>query len=517
MSVYAALNIGIYKVKRCAIIALDPDLDTVYIAADATVGSCATRSGNEHTCTVSIDGNIFHRTDNVFSCVAAIVRFDTVGKSIALNCYIFDGTNASGRTGLEYDTANGLVGITLALNVNYKILECNCVPNLDCRGVACVNNCTVLDGRIVLDTHTAVSVASGKSLSTEVQSDCLSDSKLCCTVVNVCGQHDGVAILSCCNSCIKLSLGRNLECGTRSSEFILSVNGLSEDIILNCSVKRIALRLNFKSSISCVRTKVNLACSSVIIKYDRLACACVSVCIERVACNGYRLNVLAALVIGNCSSCTGKSRILDNDFCISEIFCACAFTENDTVSCATDNGKTVNGQALLRSDHSLHAGSFANIDCKIINRCIFFESEYGVPVVVVDSAGKLNGMTVTVNGYRFLELRVRTVCYIISAVPLVVNGYISEDVDYAAIGCSLECFLEGCKVRYIALCIGYGCNGLFNQYDLAVNDLSLELVVVNNLDGACELGEICSKVNLVACLHAGCVDDDVCLVNDGAN
>ena len=464
VSKYAAFNLGVYKLKRCAVVALNEDLDTVCATLDIAVRCCSARSGDQHTCSLCIDGNVLHRTDNVLGCVTTVVGLDTVGKSRALNGYVLNRTNASGRAGLKHDTANCLVGIALALYVNYKILECGSIPNLDCRSVACVNDRTILDSRIVLNTHTAVSVTSCKSLAAKVKNNCLGDCELICSIVDVRCENDLVAILSRCKSRVKFSLGGNHLLGCK---FRLSIDGLSGDVVLYACGKGVFLCLNRKNIVCSIGTKVNFARCCIIIKCNLFRSARVNVCVKCVACNSYRLNVLAALVIGNCSSCTGKSRILDNDFCSSEVSCACAFTEDDTVSCVTDNGKAVNSKALLCGDYSLRACSFADINSKILNCCILFKSEDGVPVVVVNSTGKLNGVTVTVDGYGLLKLGVRTAGCIISAIPLAVDNNVSEDLDYASVSSSLEGFYESEVLNTINLG-----NGDLNRLAALATDLA---------------------------------------------
>ena len=211
VSKYAALDRAIHKVKRCTVSALDPDFNTVYITANCTVGSSAARSGNQHTCALSVDRYIFHGTDNVFSCVAAVVRFDTVGKSRTLNGYVLNAIYSCSRFGLKYDTANGLVSIALALYVNNKVFKCNSIPYLDCRGVACMNNSTILNGRIVLNAHTAISVTSSKSISAKIKRDRLFNLELICTVVNISSHDNDVTIYHITKSCIQLSLSSNRE------------------------------------------------------------------------------------------------------------------------------------------------------------------------------------------------------------------------------------------------------------------------------------------------------------------
>ena len=232
MSVYAAYEITICKSKSCAVIALDPELNSIYTTGDITVGCSSARSGDQHTCALSIDGNVFHRANNVFCSVTAIVGFNTVCKSIALNSNVLDITYASGGTGLKNDTANGLVCIALTLNVNYKVLECNCIPYLDCRSIACVNDSTVLNGSITLNAHTAIRIACSKSITAEVKSNSLRNCELIGSVINISSENDYVAFRSCSNCCLKLSLSSYLNLRYLSSSvytvfinYLLAVNG----------------------------------------------------------------------------------------------------------------------------------------------------------------------------------------------------------------------------------------------------------------------------------------------------
>ena len=506
-----AHNVTVNEIKSCTVGALDPDLDSVNTTTDGTAGSCATRSRDKHTCALSADGNVLHRTDNINSCVTTVICLDTVGKSCALDCYVLDRINAGSGTGLKHDTTNSLVSVALALYVDHKILECNCIPNLDCSSVACMNDSTVLDGGIILNRHTTVSVTCGKSLATEVKGDSLFNLQLSCAVINVGSKNDSVAVYSTSKSCIKLSLSCYLERRTLDSEAILCIDRLSEDVILNCSVKRIALSLNVKSSISCIRTKINLACCSVIVEYDRVTCACINVSVKSIALNHDGLNVLTVFVIGNCSSCTCEGRIHNNDLCLSKLGSSSTFTEDDAVFCATNDGKTINVKALLCSDNSLRACSLANVDSKILNCCISIELEYCVPVTVTDCISELDCVIITVNSYRLVEQGVRTVGYVISAIPLVVDNYVSEDFDYTTLGCSLEGFLKSC----ISI-LADRSYGFFGKNDLAVNNLSLKSVVVDNLYGAGEAGHISNDKSERAARRRTkcCYRTEICSINN---
>ena len=454
VSIDTALDVAVNQIQRSTVSTLDPDLDTVHAAGNGAVGSGTARSGDQHTGAYSVDGDVLQRTDDVLGRVAAVVGLDTVGQSRTLDGDVLDRINASGRAGLKHDTANDLACIALALYVNDKVLECNCIPYLDCRSVACVNNSTILNGRIVLNAHTAESVTSGQDLTAQIQGDSLLKLELVGAVVDVRSQDDLIAILGSGESGIQLSLSRNK---LLRGEFGLCINGLSTDVVLLACGESVALSLNRQNVLCCVGTKINLAGSRVVIERNAFRSAYVNVCIQSIARNRYRLNVLAALVIGNGSSRTGQSRILDNDFRSGEVGCAGAFTEDDAIFCATDNGKAVNGKALLGGDYSLSAGCRGNIDSKIRNGCILFKSENGVPVAVTYSTGEGNLVSVTVDRYGLLELRVRTVGYVVSAIPLVVDHYVSEDFNRAAGGCSLEGLLQSCVVGVadIGNCLHY--------------------------------------------------------------
>ena len=104
-----------------------------------------------------------------------------------------------------------------------------------------------------------------------------------------------------------------------------------------------------------------------IIEGNAFGSAYVCIRLQSIAGNNSGLHVLAAFVVRNCSSGTGQGRILDNNFCCSQVSCGGAFAEDDAVSCAADNGQAVNGQALLSADDTLCAGSFADIDGQILD------------------------------------------------------------------------------------------------------------------------------------------------------
>jgi len=54
-----------------------------------------------------------------------------------------------------------------------------------------------------------------------------------------------------------------------------------------------------------------------------------------------------------------------------------------------------------------------------------------------------------------------------------------ENYKSITLGKSCKCILESCVLGFANLC-----SGLFGKNDLAVNDLSLEIAVINNFDGA---------------------------------
>ena len=88
----------------------------------------------------------------------------------------------------------------------------------------------------------------------------------------------------------------------------------------------------------------------------------------------------------------------------------------------------------------------------------------------------------------------------------------SHNLDGVASFSSCHSLSQGC----ITLSADLG-NGLFNQDDLAVHDLSFQLVVAFNGDITGEARQVCSKVSKLASSHAGCIDNDVCLILDRAN
>ena len=435
----SALDLGVLQSQRSAVSALDPQLDGVLVTADVTVGGSAAGSGDQQAGALGIDGDVLHGIDDILSCVAAVVSLDTIGQSCAHDGHILDGANTGSRALLQNDTADGLVGIALALDIDHKVLECSSIPNLDGSGVACVDNGTILDGGIALDAHAAVSIAGGQGLAAQIQGDGLGDGQLSSAVVDVSSQDDGIAFLSCCQSGIQFSLGGNLDGRILGSELILCIDGLCVDVVLHTFGQIIALCLDRQNIICAVRAKIDFSLSGVVVEHNAFRSTDINIGVQSVAGNGDGLNVLAALVVRNCSSGTGQSGVLDLDLCCGQFCVRGALTEDDAVPlCAADDGQAVNRQALLGRDDSLCTGSLADVDSQILNSCILFESEDRVPVVIVDSIGELDGMSVTVDGHRLLELRVRSVGCIVSAIPLVVDGDIPEDLDGAALGCSLE-------------------------------------------------------------------------------
>ena len=68
---------------------------------------------------------------------------------------------------------------------------------------------------------------------------------------------------------------------------------------------------------------------------------------------------------------------------------------------------------------------------------------YKFEAFLFDAFGELDDMVVTVDGYGFLELRVRAAGCVISAIPLFGNSNISQDFNGAVGSCSLECILQG--------------------------------------------------------------------------
>ena len=446
VSKHAALDLGINQAQRCTVVALDGDLDAVHAALNGAVGSSAAGSGDQHTGALGIDVDLIHGTDDVLSCVAAVVSLDTIGQSCALDGHILDGTNAGSGAGLQNNTADGLVCIALALYINNQVLECGSIPNLDGSGVACVNNGTILDGGIVLHAHAAVCVTGGQGLAAQIQSDGLGNGQLLITVVDVCGHDDGIAILSCCQCCVQFSLGSDLDGRMLGTKLSLSINGLCVDVVLGAAGQGVALCLNVQNIVCCVGTQINFAGSNVIIEDNAFGSAHINVSLQSITSNNSGLNVLAAFVVRNCSSSTGQGRILDNNFCRRQVSCRGTLAEDNAVLCAADNGQAVNSQALLSGDHSLCAGSFTDVNGQILNGCVFFESENSVPVAIANGTGELDGVAVTINSYSFLELGVRTAGSVVSAVPLTIDSDISQNLDGAAGSCSLECVNHSCVV-----------------------------------------------------------------------
>ena len=221
----ATLNLTVLQAKSCAVVTLNPKLDTSYTTRDRAVGCSSARSRDEHTSTLSGDSNVLHSTDYILCSIATVVCLDTVGESSTLDGYVLDRTYLSGRTALEHDTANSLVSIALTLNVDYEVFECSSIPYLDSSSVACVNNVTVLHSRIALDAHTAPCIACGKSLTAEVKSDSLSDGKLICTVVDVSSHYDSLDI-SICKCSVEFSLCCNFCSSSNRSINTISVNNL---------------------------------------------------------------------------------------------------------------------------------------------------------------------------------------------------------------------------------------------------------------------------------------------------
>ena len=250
-----------------------------------------------------------------------------------------------------------------------------------------------------------------------------------------------------CKSGNQLFVSRNRSRNTFCSEAFLRIDVLCVDVVLDTRVKRIALSFDAENVFSRVRAKVNFTCGSVVIEGDAFGGGSIDVSIQGVVRNRNRLDILAAFIIGDCTSRTRESGVLNDNLSCRQISCACTFTEDDAVLRAADNRKTVNREALLGGYHALSTSRFADINGKVINRCIFLKAENRVPVAVIDSIGELEGVTITVDRHRLLELRVRTARCIIATIPLVVNRDIREDFNRA----TFRRRLEGVnKVRVIA-------------------------------------------------------------------
>ena len=436
MSEDATHDLGLLQGQRCAVVALDGDLDAVHTTADGAVGSSAAGSGDQHTSALCVDGDIFHGTDDVLSCVAAIISLDTIGQSFTLDGHILDGTNAGSGAGLQNNTADGLVCIALALHVDHQVFECGSIPNLDGSGIACMDNGTILDGGIALHAHAAISVAGSQGIAAQIQSDSLGDSQLISTVVNVSSHDDDIAILSYCQRCVQFSLGCNRILMYKLS---LCINGLcANHAIFTQSVTGSS---NIQDISRSIGLDVNVACG-VAGEDNGLSCADVDISIaELITSSGNRLNILSIFVIAQTTSPVGEGRTGNSNGNITDI-CACSLAENDSAGivlrAVTDEGTAVNNQIALcgdRTETTCKAGqSLAHVDGQVLNGCISLEAECShVVTTIVNGVGELNGVAITVNGNGNSELGTS-----ISCVPILGNSNIGVDVNGAAGGCSLE-------------------------------------------------------------------------------
>ena len=221
-------------------------------------------------------------------------------------------------------------------------------------------------------------------------------------------------------------------------------------IVLGFSVcsKSISYCRHIQFGIGSIRSDINVTTfNGVIRECNQIICTDIDIGLQGSTCNHDRLNILAILVVRDCSSRTRERRVGDDNFRFRQIIRTCTFTEDDAPLCTADDSETINRKALLGGDNSLSTRSFANINDKVVNRCIFLKTENRVPVTVTDSASKLESTSVTIDGYNFLELRMRSVRCIISAIPLVVNRDIGKDFNGTTACRRLECVNNRCIRR----------------------------------------------------------------------
>ena len=221
---------------------------------------------------------------------------------------------------------------------------------------------------------------------------------------------------------------------------------------LNCAESKTALRFSYSYVFDC---KVPAGC---VLEEGVESCTCAI--FDYYAVRRFQTDSNSIAIACSCerASLNSKSGVVVC-FCRCDKITTCISNKVDTLDCDSSVivsiGKSFNGNSTIH----LFA---VTIDC-VVETCFFCES------------------------YVFSNIYKKSDCLtILNCIDSSLNGFILSITDL-------------CNTTY--------------KNDLAVNNLSIKIIIVNDTKLACKFGQISSEVCKLACCHIGCIDNDVSLSN----
>ena len=275
--------------------------------------------------------------------------------------------------------------------------------------------------------------------------------------------------------------------------------------------KRVTSSSNIKRIVGRVGADVHISISNGITgEGHAFRCANTDIRISKdVARERHRLSILSIFIIGDATLPTSERGVRDRDDHISGCG-ACAFTKDDCASIVfrtiTDESTLINRKVTLCGNCTETTcetrQSLAHINGEILDRCSILKAECRhVVAAIVHCISELNGLAITIDGDRNRELGTCVTC-----IPIVINRDIIKDVNRATRSCRLEGIFKCCVRRVANLS-----NGLSGKNDLAVDNRSFELIVVDDRKRTGKTGKVCGEVCELTFGHIRCVNLDVSL------